>query len=111
MLMKLLFYFLVGGLVVSLVTYLGSTGKSLLSAFVATFPHITLVTFILIYLNGGAEHTLPYARGLLLFAPSWLAYVATFAMLLPRMGFWTALLGSLGVFFLGVFATRLLFHS
>ena len=110
MLMKLALYFLVGGLVVSLVTYLGSTGRGLLSAFVATFPHISLVTFILIYFNGGMEHTLSYAKGLLLFAPSWLAYVAAFAILLPRTGFWTALSGSIGIFFLGIFATRLLIH-
>jgi hypothetical protein len=108
MLVKLALYFLVGGLVVSLVTYLGSVGRGLLSAFVATFPHISLVTFLLIYFNGGAEHTLSYAKGLLLFAPSWLAYVAAFAVLLPRAGFWTALSGALGIFFLGIFVTRLL---
>ena len=108
MLINLVLYFLVGGLVVSLVTYAGSSGRSLLSAFVATFPHISLVTFILIYFNGGAEYTLSYAKGLLYFAPSWLAYVGAFMMLLPRTGFWTALSGSLGVFFVAIFLTRLL---
>lgn len=108
MLIKLILYFLVGGLVVSLVTYLGSAGRGLLSAFVATFPHISLVTFMLIYFNGGPQNTLSYARGLLLFAPSWLAYVAAFMLLLPRTGFWTALSGSLAIFFLGVFVTQLL---
>ncbi len=110
MLMKLTLYFLIGGLVVSLVTYLGLAGRGLLSAFVATFPHISLVTFILIYFNGGVEYTISYAKGLLLFAPSWLAYVAAFMVLLPRTGFWTALSGSLGIFFLGIFVTRLLIH-
>ena len=106
--MKLAMYFLVGGLVVSLVTYAGSAGRGLLSAFVATFPHISLLTFILIYFNGGTEYTLSYAKGLLFFAPSWLAYVAAFMMLLPRTGFWTALSGSLGVFFVAILLTRLL---
>jgi hypothetical protein len=110
MLIKLVLYFVVGGTVVSLVTYLGLAGRGLLSAFVATFPHISLVTFILIYFNGSVEHTLSYARGLLLFAPSWLAYVAAFMVLLPRTGFWTALSGSLGIFFLGIFVTRLMIH-
>ncbi|MCI0526757.1 MAG: DUF3147 domain-containing protein [Nitrospira sp.] len=105
---KLILYFLVGGFVVSLVAYLGSAGRGLLSAFVATFPHITLVTLILIYLNGGVEHTLPYAKGLLLFAPAWLTYVGAFVLLLPRTGFWVALSGSLGVFLLVILATRIL---
>jgi uncharacterized membrane protein (GlpM family) len=110
MLLKLALYFLLGGLVVSIVTYLGSAGRGLLSALVATLPNISLLTLILIYLNSGTDYTASYARGLLFFAPSWIAYVAAFLLLLPRTGFWTALSGSVGIFFLGVFVTRLLFR-
>ena len=108
MLIKLTTYFVLGGLVISAVTYAGSAGRGLLSAFLATLPHISLVTFILIYLNSGTAHTLSYAKGLLMFAPSWVAYVAMFILLLPRTGLWIALLGSISVFFLGILATRLI---
>ncbi len=108
MLIKLALYFVVGGVVVSAVTYFGSAGRGLLSAFVATLPHISLLTFILIYLNSGEAPTLAYARGLLIFAPAWLAYVTAFMLLLPRAGFWPALGGSVTLFFTAIALTRLL---
>ena len=46
-------YFLLGGTIVSVSTYLGSQGRSFLAAFASTFPAITGATFVLIYLNGG----------------------------------------------------------
>ena len=48
-------YFVLGGTIVSVSTYLGSQGRSFLAAFASTFPAITGATFILIYLNGGNE--------------------------------------------------------
>ena len=57
-------YFLLGGTIVSLSTYLGSQGRSFLAAFASTFPAITGATFILIYLNGGSESLVAYACGL-----------------------------------------------
>lgn len=108
MLFNLAAYFVVGGLVVSAVTYFGSAGRGLLSAFVATLPHISLVTFILIYLNSGEAPTIAYARGLLIFAPAWLAYVLAFMLLLPRAGFWAALSSSVGIFFMAIMITRVL---
>lgn len=62
---KYALYFLLGGTIVSVSTYLGSQGKSFLAAFASTFPAITGVTFILIYLNGGNEAIVSYAKNLL----------------------------------------------
>lgn len=105
---RILFYFLLGGTIVSTVTYLGSLGRGMLSAFVATFPSITVLTFILIYLDFGIAPTFSYAKGMVLFFPSWLAYLICFVVVLPRLGFWTALGSSLLAFFLVIGLTHLL---
>ena len=65
-------YFLLGGTIVSVSTYLGSQGKSFLAAFASTFPAITGATFVLIYLNGGNEAIVSYAKNLLWFVPPWI---------------------------------------
>jgi len=88
---------------VSLTTYLGSLGKSWLAAFVTTFPALTGITFILMYLNAGVEPTVPYARNLLYFVIPWLAYVGFYLVTIDRLGFWFALMGAI-VLFVGVSA-------
>ena len=95
---KFILYFLVGGTIVSLVSYLGSSGRGLLSAFVATFPAITLVTMIFIYLEGGLTVTHSYAKGLALFFPAWFAYLLFVVFALPRWGIWKTLAGALFLF-------------
>lgn len=97
-LMKHGVYFLIGGLVVSLSTYLGAKGEGFLAAFASTFPAITGVTFILIYLNGGQDATMSYAKHLLWFVPPWLAYVSFMILTLGRLGFWPAMAGSLTLY-------------
>jgi uncharacterized membrane protein (GlpM family) len=97
---KYVLYFLLGGTIVSLSTYLGSQGKSFLAAFASTFPAITGATFILIYLNGGNEAVVSYAKNLLWFVPPWIVYVVTMILGIPRIGFWPAMIGSL-VLYLG----------
>jgi len=97
---KYVLYFLLGGTIVSLSTYLGSQGKSFLAAFASTFPAITGATFILIYLNGGNEAVVSYAKNLLWFVPPWVVYVVTMILGIPRIGFWPAMIGSL-VLYLG----------
>ena len=101
--MKYALYFIIGGTVVSLTTYLGSLGKSWLAAFVTTFPALTGITFILMYLNAGVEPTVPYARNLLYFVVPWLAYVGFYLITIDRFGFWLALTGAV-VLFVGVSA-------
>ena len=96
--MKYALYFVIGGTVVSLTTYLGSLGKSWLAAFVTTFPALTGLTFILMYLNAGVEPTVPYARNLLYFVVPWLAYVGFYLVTIDRLGFWFALTGAVALF-------------
>jgi hypothetical protein len=96
--MKYALYFIIGGTVVSLTTYLGSLGKSWLAAFVTTFPALTGITFILMYLNAGVEPTVPYARHLLYFVVPWLAYVGFYLVMIDRLGFWFALMGAVLLF-------------
>jgi len=96
--MRYALYFIIGGTVVSLTTYLGSPGKSWLAAFVTTFPALTGITFILMYLNAGVEPTVPYARNLLYFVIPWLAYVGFYLVTIDRLGFWFALTGAVALF-------------
>ena len=88
-------YFLLGGTIVSISTYLGSQGKSFLAAFASTFPAITGATFVLMYLNGGSDAIVGYARHLLWFVPPWIVYVLSMIAGVPRFGFWPAMVGSL----------------
>ena len=95
---KYALYFLLGGAIVSLSTYLGSQGRSFLAAFASTFPAITGATFVLIYLNGGTDAIVSYAKNLLWFVPPWIVYVASMIAGVPRFGFWPAMIGSLAVY-------------
>ncbi len=96
--MKYALYFVIGGTVVSLTTYLGSLGRSWLAAFITTFPALTGLTFILMYLNVGVEPTVPYARNLLYFVVPWLAYVGFYLLTIDRLGFWLTLTGAIALF-------------
>jgi hypothetical protein len=78
--MRYLLYFIIGGTVVSLTTYLGSLGRSWLAAFITTFPALTGLTFILMYLNAGVEPTVPVRAEPALFCRS----VADLRRVLPR---------------------------
>ena len=95
---KYVLYFLLGGTIVSASTYLGSQGKSFLAAFVSTFPAITGATFVLIYLNGGTDAIVSYAKNLLWFVPPWVVYVVSMIAGVPRFGFWPTMIGSLGLY-------------
>ena len=101
--MKYALYFIIGGAVVSLTTYLGSLGRSWLAAFVTTFPALTGITFILMYLNAGVEPTVPYAKNLLYFIVPWVVYVGFYILTIDRLGFWLTLTIAV-VLFVGVSA-------
>ena len=73
--LKYSLYFLLGGSLVSLSTYIGAQGRGFLAAFISTFPAITGVTIILIYLNGGSDPAQEYAKHLLWLVPAWVIYV------------------------------------
>ena len=104
---KYVLYFLLGGTIVSVSTYLGSQGKSFLAAFASTFPAITGATFILIYLNGGNDAIVSYAKNLLWFVPPWMVYVVSMIAGVPRFGFWPAMVGSLVLYLGGVGLVKL----
>jgi len=91
-------YFILGGSIVSVSTYFGSQGRSFLAAFASTFPAITGATFVLIYLNGGTDYLVAYAKNLLWFIPPWLVYVITMIAGVPRIGFWPAMGLSLALY-------------
>lgn len=105
---KYALYFLLGGTIVSISTYLGSQGRSFLAAFASTFPAITGATFILIYLNGGNDAIVSYAKNLLWFVPPWTVYVVAMIVGVPRFGFWPAMIGSLTLYMSCVGLVRLL---
>ena len=94
-LVKYSVYFLLGGTIVSLSTYLGSQGRSFLAAFASTFPAITGATFILLYFNGGNDSIVGYAKNLLWFVPPWMVYVTAMIAGVPRFGFWPSMAISL----------------
>ena len=106
-LVKYAVYFLLGGTIVSISTYLGSQGKSFLAAFASTFPAITGATFVLIYLNGGNDAIVNYAKNLLWFVPPWIVYVTTMIVGIPRFGFWPSMVGSLVLYMGCIGALRL----
>jgi hypothetical protein len=82
----LIAYFVIGGLIVSVVTYFGSQGKSDLAVFIAFFPGTSLITVVTIYLAGGTGATHSYARSMLVLLPAWVLYVLGIIFLLPRLG-------------------------
>ncbi|MBI4814427.1 MAG: hypothetical protein HY802_09240 [Methanobacterium sp.] len=47
--LKYMFYFLIGGSLLVLITYFGSKDKGILSAFIAMFPIVTTLSIITIY--------------------------------------------------------------
>ncbi len=96
--MKYALYFIIGGTVVTVSTWAGSLGRSWLAAFVTTFPALTGLTFILMYLNAGVEPTVPYAKNLFFFVVPWLVYVGFYVWSIDRLGFWLALAGAVTLF-------------
>ncbi|MCP9456631.1 MAG: DUF3147 domain-containing protein [Nitrospira sp.] len=108
--MTYVIYFLIGGTLVSLSTYLGSHGKSFLAAFASTFPAITGATFVLMYLNGGNNAIVGYAKNLLWFVPPWIVYVSVMIFGVPRFGFWPTMVGSLVLYIACVGLVKLWLH-
>src|SRR5208283_3487812 len=85
--LKYVLYFLIGGMVISVVTYFASHARPLLAAFLANMPVITLVTFLTIYHEAGQKVIVPYAKGLVLMILPWFTYIFAVIFLTPRLGF------------------------
>ena len=104
---KYVVYFLLGGTIVSVSTYLGSQGRSFLAAFASTFPAITGATFMLMYLNSGSDAIVAYAKNLLWFVPPWMIYVGAMIYGVPWIGFWPAMGISMTLYMTAVGLLRL----
>lgn len=100
-------YFVLGGTLVSVSTYLGSHGRGFLAALASTLPIISGVTFILIFANAGAAPTVSFARNMIWLSPPWFVYVGTMIAFVPKLGFWPAYGLAIGLYVLGVGLTRL----
>jgi len=105
---KLAIYFLVGGAITTLISWLGSSGRPVIAAFVANLPMLTVVTFIFIYLTSGPEVTVSYAKGLIAFLPAWLFYVFFVMLTVSSLGIFRALGGGLALYVLSALVSRLL---
>jgi uncharacterized membrane protein (GlpM family) len=98
--LKYLFYFFVGGMVVSIVSYLASHGKGLIAAFFANLPVITFVTFIIIYMKSGEKYVTDYAKSLLIMLFPWLSYIFSVIILGEKIGIIPSLIVGLTAYFL-----------
>lgn len=98
-------YFVIGGLVVSVVTYFGGQGKSELAVFIAFLPSTTLITLCTIYFAGGTGAAVSYAKSMLILLPAWVLYVVGVIFLLPRLGLAVSILVSLAAYLVAAFVT------
>ncbi len=96
--LKYVFYFVIGGAVVSIVTYYASHARTLLAAFFANLPVMTLITFLMIYREAGEKAVVPYAQGLLIMLAPWLVYIFSVIFLTPRLGVLPALVTGLSFY-------------
>ncbi len=97
---KYILYFIIGGTVVSLVTYLAGHAKGLLAAFFANLPVITFITFLTIYSEAGEKAVIEYAKGLIIMLFPWLAYIFSIIFLTQKLGLMTSLALGLGSYFI-----------
>ncbi len=104
-------YFFLGGLLVSVSTYLGSHGKGFWAALASTLPVISGLTFILVYVNAGTAPTVSFAKNLIWLSPPWFLYVGTMIVAVPKLGFWWAYGMAMGLYMGGVAITRLIVSS
>ena len=84
--LRLVIYFLLGGTVTALTAYFASQGRGMLSAFITTLPLQTVLSFLLIYAEGGGKTVEEYAKSLLIFTPPWLCYVSIVLLGVNRIG-------------------------
>jgi uncharacterized membrane protein (GlpM family) len=97
---KYLFYFIIGGTIISVVTYLANHAKGLLAASIANLPVITLITFLAVYTESGSNAVISYAEGLLIMLIPWLAYIFSVIGLSNRLGFIPSLLLGVSLYLL-----------
>jgi uncharacterized membrane protein (GlpM family) len=77
--------FLIGGSVVTLISYFGSKGSGDLAAFITMFPSISTLGFYFVYRNGGNEAVMKFVQGFFLVVPSWILYIVLMYILCSRL--------------------------
>ena len=91
-------YFVIGGAIVTAVTYFGSHSKSQIAAFIAFLPSISVITLCTIYFASGMAEAVSYAKNMLILLPPWVLYVVGIIFLLPRIGLASSLIVSIAVY-------------
>ena len=107
-LLKYGLYFVLGGLLVSVSTYLGSHGKGFFAALASTIPVISGLTFILVYVNAGQDPTTSFAKNLIWLSPPWFLYVGTMIISVARLGFWPSFALAMTLYMIGVGVMRVI---
>jgi hypothetical protein len=97
--LKYILYFLLGGAIVSSVTYFAGNARGLTAAFIANMPLITLVTLLTIYFEAGSRNVVLYAKGLVIMLIPWMGYICSVIFLTPRLGFAPAVFTGLSIYF------------
>jgi len=98
-----LLYFVIGGILVSTTVLLGSQGKGLLAAFVAFFPSVTVLTFLIIYFESGLNATLSYTKSLILLTPTWILYLIVLIIFMPKIGIYKTMVLGVSLYILSSF--------
>ncbi len=96
--LKFLLYFIIGGFILTLVTYFGSKDKGILAAFIALFPLVSLMSILTIYSEAGSLPVLDYVKGLLILTPVWIIFLFCIVYLLPKQGLFVAIVIGLAIF-------------
>lgn len=89
--LKFIIYFIIGGSILTLVTFYGTRDKGILAAFIAMFPIVTVMSIVTIYSQAGSLPVLNYVIGLLILTPIWILFLFCIVYLLPRLGLFVAL--------------------
>lgn len=96
---KYLFYFLTGGVIVTLTTFLAESGNPILAGIVGMFPSASLVTLYLAGKSAGGEIVSQTAKSYLISAfLAWIPYLLVIIYLAPKIGVNKALLIGVAVF-------------
>jgi uncharacterized membrane protein (GlpM family) len=100
---KYFFYFLAGGVIVSIVTFFASHAKGLMAAFLANLPVVTMITFLTIYFESGQKAVVSYAEGLIIMLFPWLAYIFAVVFLTRRIGFLLSLIIGISLYLVAAY--------
>ena len=96
--LKFILYFIIGGSILTLVTYYGSKDKGILAAFIALFPMVSLMSILTIYSEAGSLPVLDYVKGLLILTPVWIIFLFCLLYLLPKTGLFVAICIGIAVY-------------